>query len=225
MGYFYFAQRYCPGSKDKKKKKGSTYVCLFETRATYSLVRDPRPQHTRCCWRTVARYLTPPNKPLPSNPRTQHGNYSTGCCSKTMTSTGTLFRSAMRAHRLPSQVQGFFWSSSRPVTTVARPRQCQTPLANNPRSRMNSTVVETSPDTASPFPFPHAPLVDSHPDATATATARSPRQILLDAAAATTPRNNWTRKEVSVMYHQPLLELAHQAVSITGIGSGEPLFS
>lgn len=38
-------------------------------------------------------------------------------------------------------------------------------------------------------------------------------KILRDAVAATGPRQDWTRREISAIYYQPLLELAHQAVS------------
>lgn len=40
------------------------------------------------------------------------------------------------------------------------------------------------------------------------------RQIFLDAVNATAPRRDWTRKEVSAIYYQPMLELTHQAVSL-----------
>lgn len=40
------------------------------------------------------------------------------------------------------------------------------------------------------------------------------RKIFMDAVRATAPRNNWTRKEVAAIYYQPMLELAHQAVSL-----------
>lgn len=41
-------------------------------------------------------------------------------------------------------------------------------------------------------------------------------KILKDAVSATGPRQNWTREEISAIYYQPLLELAHQAVSQLG---------
>lgn len=44
--------------------------------------------------------------------------------------------------------------------------------------------------------------------------ARSARQILLDAVAATSPRNDWTREEIAAIYHEPLLELVHQAGAV-----------
>ncbi|KAJ4419891.1 biotin synthase [Gnomoniopsis sp. IMI 355080] len=109
-----------------------------------------------------------------------------------MASTGTLLRGAVRARRLPSQAQYLRYASRR-VAAVAPPQQ----------SRMSSTAAaEASTETASPFPFPHGQVLDRQQNA---------RRILLDAAAATRTRNDWTEQEVSAMYHQPLLELAHQA--------------
>lgn len=40
------------------------------------------------------------------------------------------------------------------------------------------------------------------------------RKMFMDAVNATAPRNDWTRKEVAAIYYQPMLELAHQAVSL-----------
>lgn len=48
-----------------------------------------------------------------------------------------------------------------------------------------------------------------------TARQVNAKKILQDAVAATGPRQNWTREEISAIYYQPLLELAHQAVSVT----------
>lgn len=112
-----------------------------------------------------------------------------------MASKGTLLRGAMRARRLPSQAQCFRYASTRAAA-----------VAPSLQSRMSSTAAaEASTETASPFPFTHGQVLDSQQNA---------RRILLEAAAATRTRNDWTEKEVSLMYHQPLLELAHQAVSL-----------
>lgn len=65
-------------------------------------------------------------------------------------------------------------------------------------------------ETSSPEP------VQAEAEAVEDATAASEevnRQIFKDAVKATAPRNNWTRKEVAAIYYQPMLELAHQAVS------------
>ncbi|CAG9983689.1 unnamed protein product [Clonostachys byssicola] len=40
------------------------------------------------------------------------------------------------------------------------------------------------------------------------------RHVFRKAVAATTARNNWTREEISGIYHQPLLELSFQAGSV-----------
>jgi biotin synthase len=40
------------------------------------------------------------------------------------------------------------------------------------------------------------------------------RRILQDAVAATAPRHDWTRAEISAIFYLPLMELAFQAVSV-----------
>ena len=40
------------------------------------------------------------------------------------------------------------------------------------------------------------------------------RQVLRDAVAAAAPRYTWSREEIAAIYHQPLMELAYQAVRI-----------
>lgn len=40
---------------------------------------------------------------------------------------------------------------------------------------------------------------------------------LRDAVAATAPRNDWTREQITAIYHEPLMELVHQAVRCHGI--------
>ncbi|KJZ79695.1 Biotin synthase [Hirsutella minnesotensis 3608] len=40
------------------------------------------------------------------------------------------------------------------------------------------------------------------------------KKIFLEAVAAKTPRQTWTREEISAIYYQPLLELAHQASTV-----------
>lgn len=120
---------------------------------------------------------------------------------------GSLLRGALRAHQFRSQIQCL----RHPFTAaaVAGPRLCQPPpFADSGRIRRNSTAVASSADAAAPVPFPHPPGLYSPQDA----KAESARRILLAAASATRPRNDWTRGEVSAMYYQPLLELAHQAV-------------
>lgn len=113
----------------------------------------------------------------------------------------------MRARRVPSHIQCFqFPLRASTAAAVAGSQLGQIPFVDSQRCRMNSTAAaaEAPTEIASPFPFPHRQELDIQQNA---------RQILLGAAAATRPRNDWTEKEVSAMYHQPLLELAHQAVS------------
>jgi len=39
------------------------------------------------------------------------------------------------------------------------------------------------------------------------------KRVFHQAVAADSPRHDWTREEISVIYNQPLMELAYQAVS------------
>lgn len=75
--------------------------------------------------------------------------------------------------------------------------------------RWNSTVVDVSPlkfDPPAPPP-PAAQQLEKLQD-------EAKRKIFYDAVAADHVRNNWTRPEIAAIYYQPLLELAHQAVSL-----------
>ncbi|KAK5989374.1 Biotin synthase [Cladobotryum mycophilum] len=72
------------------------------------------------------------------------------------------------------------------------------------QSRSNSSVVEAPLDFGAPEPPPPQPRglgVDK-------------KRVLADAVAATKPRQNWTREEISAIYYQPLLELAYQASTV-----------
>ena len=72
------------------------------------------------------------------------------------------------------------------------------------QSRGGATLVDTPPaahDLAAP------------PEAIEPSRKAAAKKIFRDAVAATAPRNTWTRQEISAIYYQPLLELAHQAVS------------
>ncbi|KAK7994662.1 Biotin synthase [Apiospora arundinis] len=62
--------------------------------------------------------------------------------------------------------------------------------------------VETPTWTKSTLPIP--------PTAVRNAIAK-PNQILRAAVAATEPRNDWTREQITAIYHEPLMELVHQA--------------
>ncbi|KAK8123951.1 biotin synthase [Apiospora kogelbergensis] len=64
--------------------------------------------------------------------------------------------------------------------------------------------AETPTWTKSTLPIP--PAV---PNATV-----KPNQILREAVAATAPRNDWTREQITAIYQEPLMELVHQASTI-----------
>lgn len=70
-------------------------------------------------------------------------------------------------------------------------------------SRANSTAVD------SPVNFGAAPP----PPPQQQKSGLDGKKLVADAVAATQPRNNWTKEEISAIYYQPLLELAYQAVS------------
>ncbi|KAK7994223.1 hypothetical protein PG989_007604 [Apiospora arundinis] len=65
--------------------------------------------------------------------------------------------------------------------------------------------VETPTWTKSTLPIP--------PTAVRNAIAK-PNQVLRAAVAATEPRNDWTREQITAIYHEPLMELVHQASTI-----------
>lgn len=69
-------------------------------------------------------------------------------------------------------------------------------------SRFHSSLVDVSTQKFDP-------PVTSHEDAKEAVR----KKIFLDAVQATSPRQNWTREEISAIFYQPLLELAYQAVS------------
>lgn len=117
-----------------------------------------------------------------------------------------------------------------PLTAASGPGGGAAPVPNHIASRMNSTIVDRPAiyDAVPPPPPPPArpsssieeqPASDfqavKHEAEEAENASKSEinRQIFLDAVNATAPRRNWTRKEVAAIYYQPVLELAHQAVS------------
>lgn len=85
------------------------------------------------------------------------------------------------------------------ATAISRPA-----LPSMEQARTGATLVD-SPTAAHEQPE----VVEN------TARQANAKKILQDAVAATGPRQNWTRQEISAIYYQPLLELAHQAVSQT----------
>lgn len=72
--------------------------------------------------------------------------------------------------------------------------------------RWNSSVVDVSPLKFDP---PAPPMEQQHDKLQDDAK----KKIFQDAVAADHIRHNWTRPEIAAIYYQPLLELAHQAVS------------
>lgn len=80
----------------------------------------------------------------------------------------------------------------------------QAPAVVRINSRANSTAVD------SPVNFGAAP---PPPPQQQQKSGLDGKKLVADAVAATQPRNNWTKEEISAIYYQPLLELAYQAVS------------
>lgn len=58
-----------------------------------------------------------------------------------------------------------------------------------------------------------APQIDAVTKKAEPRAAPGVNEVLRKAVAATEPRNDWTREEISSIYHEPLMELVHQAVS------------
>lgn len=96
----------------------------------------------------------------------------------------------LRAARLRS-------ASAAPRGNLLQPRAIQLRM---------STVAEASSTTSHPSSSPQ-------PQHNFERQQRA-KQILREAVAATAPRHDWTRDEISAIYYQPLMELAYQAVSI-----------
>lgn len=82
----------------------------------------------------------------------------------------------------------------------------QIPAAVRISSRANSTAVDSPVNFgAAPPPPPQQQQQQK--------LGLDGKKLVADAVAATQPRNNWTKEEISAIYYQPLLELAYQAVS------------
>ena len=80
------------------------------------------------------------------------------------------------------------------------------------RLSLSTAVVDGSiPLPASPPPPPQQPSQSKHDGE----HKQDADQILREAVASKAPRHDWTREQISAIYHQPLMELAYQAVSIT----------
>ncbi|KAK4445317.1 biotin synthase [Podospora aff. communis PSN243] len=72
-------------------------------------------------------------------------------------------------------------------------------------SRTHSTAAAPSPTGPDPSPTTEP----NNPEPRKWAA-----NILRNAINATTPRTNWTREEITAIYHHPLLELSHQAATL-----------
>ncbi|KXX79352.1 Biotin synthase [Madurella mycetomatis] len=81
-----------------------------------------------------------------------------------------------------------------------------------PRVCMSTVVADRSLSSSTPPPLP-TPLPADAPRANAGISERA-REILQKSVAATVPRHDWTREEISAIYYQPLMELAYQAANI-----------
>jgi biotin synthase len=79
----------------------------------------------------------------------------------------------------------------------------QIPAVVRINSRANSTAVD------SPVNFGAAPP----PPPQQQKSGLDGKKLVAEAVAASQPRNNWTKEEISAIYYQPLLELSYQAVS------------
>lgn len=87
-----------------------------------------------------------------------------------------------------------------------------------PRSRALNGTTRSFAAVGSETPvWSEAPHGASHgvvPGSKATMpSASGVNDVLSKAVAAEQPRHDWTREEISQIYHEPLMELVHQAVS------------
>ncbi|KAK7754000.1 biotin synthase [Diatrype stigma] len=110
-------------------------------------------------------------------------------------------------------------TSRRLAGRLARPVQLAAASQSNARTYATtataaSTVVGTEPQPPPPPPRQWTPRTfPVSAPATDPPSGRRPngKQILRDAVAATDVRNDWTREEIAAIYHEPLMELVHQA--------------
>ncbi|POR35935.1 Biotin synthase, mitochondrial [Tolypocladium paradoxum] len=97
------------------------------------------------------------------------------------------------------------------MTTALSPSRPLSPFGHT-QSRTGATLVDT-PTAAHGLAQGELP-----PESPARQAEAS--KIFRDAVAATGPRQDWTRREISAIYYQPLLELAHQAADGDGADRG-----
>ncbi|KAK8054440.1 biotin synthase [Apiospora phragmitis] len=101
---------------------------------------------------------------------------------------------SMTARRLAARVPTAAAHVSYPASTATKSTRAYAAVG-----------VETPAWSKSSLPIP--------PVSTPSASAR-PNHVLRAAVAATEPRNDWTREEITAIYHEPLMELVHQASTI-----------
>lgn len=113
------------------------------------------------------------------------------------------------------------------LAEARRPRRTFAPISKHARSL--ATQVDTPRSTPSGISPPPPPPVETTPESINQQERETKaRKIFQDAVAATAPRNNWTKEEISAIYYQPLMELAYQAVSHPrshGIRAGDLLLT
>ncbi|KAK3900223.1 hypothetical protein C8A05DRAFT_45891 [Staphylotrichum tortipilum] len=90
--------------------------------------------------------------------------------------------------------------------------RCAARIGNSP-ARMSTVAADQSvPLPTSPPPPPLQQPVSTPENSTE--RQQRAKRILQDAVAATAPRHNWTRDEISAIFYQPLMELAFQAANV-----------
>ncbi|GAB1318046.1 biotin synthase [Madurella fahalii] len=80
-----------------------------------------------------------------------------------------------------------------------------------PLACMSTIVADRSLPSSVPPPPPPRPADRARTNAERSERAR---EILRGSVAATAPRHDWTREDISAIYHYPLMELAYQAANI-----------
>ncbi|KAK4032361.1 hypothetical protein C8A01DRAFT_41201 [Parachaetomium inaequale] len=106
----------------------------------------------------------------------------------------------------------------RPALQPALRRTARMPLASAARlgnfpARMSTAAAgQAAPSPANPAP--QQPVHQAQAQELDAARQQRARRLLQDAVAATAPRHDWSREEISAIFYQPLMELAYQAASI-----------
>ena len=104
-------------------------------------------------------------------------------------------------HQIPTMRVAFRPALRRATGTQLTRAAC---IGNFPARMSTAAAAQTVSSPANPA---SDELLDSE-------RRQRSRQILQNAVAATAPRHDWTRDEISAIFYQPLMELAYQAVRI-----------